>query len=77
MGVGPALAIHSIIGNEEAADTPSGSDGIVQYESSHIEGAVSEKIVHSGHSVQEHPLAILEIRRILHEQLNSLRQPKR
>ena len=60
---------HSIIGNEKKADTPGGTDGVVPYWSSHLDGAVSEKIVHSGHSAQDHPLAIREVRRILLEHL--------
>lgn len=69
------LQVHSIIGNLEAADTPGGSDGIVPYESSHLDCAVSEKIVKSDHSVHERPLAILELRRILHLHLESLESP--
>jgi pimeloyl-ACP methyl ester carboxylesterase len=60
---------HSIIGNEKKADTPGGTDGVVPYWSSHLDGAVSEKIVHSGHNVHTHPLAIREVRRILLEHL--------
>jgi len=56
---------HSIIGNEKAADTPGGTDGVVPYWSSHLDGAVSEKIVRSGHSAQDHPLAVREVQRIL------------
>jgi len=56
---------HSIIGNEKTADAAGGTDGIVPYWSSHLDGALSEKIVHSGHSAQDHPLAIREVRRIL------------
>ena len=61
---------HSIIGNH----TPNkvlddSSDGIVPYRSAHLEGAASELIVPFSHSVQEHPRAIVEIRRILHRKL--------
>ena len=42
-----------------------GDDGIVKYESAHIEGVESELVVHFGHSVQSHPQAIEEVRRIL------------
>jgi pimeloyl-ACP methyl ester carboxylesterase len=66
-----AVPYHSIIGNEKKADTPGGSDGVVPYWSSHLDGAVSEKIVHSGHSAQDHPLAIREVRRILLEHLGA------
>lgn len=34
--------------------------------SAHLDGAASELIVPSGHSVQKTPEAILELRRILH-----------
>jgi len=61
----PNVPYHSIIGNKQAADTPGGTDGVVTYESSHLAGAASEKIVESGHSVMGHPQTIIEIRRIL------------
>lgn len=62
---------HSIIGNKSAAGIPDGSDGIVTYRSSHLDGAKSELVVKSGHSVQQNPLAIQEVRRILLEHLRS------
>jgi pimeloyl-ACP methyl ester carboxylesterase len=67
--IDPAVSYHSIIGNKDAADTPGGSDGIVTYESAHLEGAVSEKIVCSNHNVHTSPAGILEVRRILHEHI--------
>lgn len=61
---------HSIIGNSTPQlHLPDSSDGIVPYRSAHLEGAASELVVPFGHSVQEHPRAIVEIRRILHRQL--------
>ncbi|RYF63745.1 MAG: alpha/beta hydrolase, partial [Comamonadaceae bacterium] len=58
---------HSIIGRIDPAIALEGSsDGIVPYASAHLGSAVSERVITSGHSVQEHPAAILEIRRILH-----------
>jgi hypothetical protein len=41
----------------------------VRYESAHIEGVASEKIVRSTHSTQSTPATILEVRRILYEHL--------
>ena len=61
----PAVPFHSIIGNRRAQGIPGGSDGIVPYSSSHLDGAVSEIVVKSGHSVQQNELAIQEVRRIL------------
>lgn len=74
----PRVRFHSIIGN----DTPGvaqalSSDGIVPYESAHLDGAASELVIPSAHSVQENPLAILEIRRILREQLRTEPGPAR
>jgi hypothetical protein len=60
------VATHSIIavsGNKPLAED---DDGIVKYESAHLTDAQSELIIHSGHSVQGHPLAIAEVRRILY-----------
>ena len=66
----PGLRYHSIIGNDQpGVPLAESSDGIVPYTSAHLPGAASELVIASGHSVQEHPKAIIEIRRILHEQL--------
>nr|WP_028605614.1 alpha/beta fold hydrolase [Ottowia thiooxydans] len=68
--IGPHVRYHSIIGQSDPKlPLVDSSDGIVPYGSAHLTGAASERVVPSGHSVQEHPLAILEIRRILREQL--------
>ena len=63
------IAIHSIIGNTGGGGIPGGSDGVVPYSSSHIDHVRSELVVKSGHSAQQEPLAIQEIRRILLEHL--------
>ncbi|MDM8526331.1 alpha/beta fold hydrolase [Desulfococcaceae bacterium HSG8] len=65
----PGVTFHSIIGNHEAADTPGGTDMVVPYESAHLEGVASEKIVQADHSAHNHPLAVLEVRRILSEHI--------
>jgi triacylglycerol esterase/lipase EstA (alpha/beta hydrolase family) len=68
--IGPRVRYHSIIGQADASvPLAASSDGIVPFASAHLEGALSERVLPSEHSVQEHPLAILEIRRILREQL--------
>lgn len=74
----PRVRYHSIIGNDTAGvPLAASSDGIVPYESAHLEGAASELVISSQHSVQENPLAILEIRRILKEQLRTEPAPAR
>ncbi len=60
------MIYHSIMGNAtESSDPNIMTDGIVPYTSSHLDGAVSEKIIKGGHSIQETPEAVLELRRIL------------
>nr|WP_174506851.1 alpha/beta fold hydrolase [Acinetobacter sp. Marseille-Q1620] len=60
------VAFHSIMGNTTHHSIPvQTSDGIVPYSSSHLDGAVSEKIIHGGHSIQETSEAVFELRRIL------------
>lgn len=72
--IGPHVRYHSIIGQADMAlPRLDASDGIVPYASAHLAGAASERVLPSEHSVQEHPLAILEIRRILRESLSGPR----
>ncbi|MEN6308227.1 MAG: alpha/beta hydrolase [Anaerohalosphaeraceae bacterium] len=64
------IPYHSIIGTRKTATSGTGtSDGIVPYESSHLDFTESELLVPSGHSAHEHPLAIDEVKRILREHL--------
>jgi hypothetical protein len=49
-----------------------GSDGVVPYTSSHLEGAESELIVPAEHTAQAHPYAVTEVKRILHLHLAGL-----
>ena len=67
---------HSIIGNHTPdTDLEHSNDGVVPYRSAHLEGADSELVVPSWHSVQNTPQAIVEMRRILHEHLDKMDQP--
>lgn len=67
------MIYHSIMGNDTDSTDPNVmSDGIVPYTSSHLDGAVSEKIIKGGHSIQETPEAVLELRRILRLHLSDL-----
>ncbi|MDD3119389.1 MAG: alpha/beta fold hydrolase [Victivallales bacterium] len=63
--IDPAVTYHSIVGNRNGDGIVGGSDGVVPYSSSHLDGAASELIVKSGHSVQDTPKGIQEIKRIL------------
>lgn len=71
-GIQPKSSVvyHSIIGNATNSNSVEQStDGIVPYRSSHLAEAKSEIVIHGGHSIQETPEAILEIRRILRTHL--------
>ena len=63
--VAPGIPAHSIIAVRGERPVEDGSDGVVRYQSAHIEGVESELIVRSGHSVQANPQTVLELRRIL------------
>lgn len=67
------MPVHSIIGDRGRGNTPRSSDGIVPYWSSHLYGVQSEKIVPSGHSVQDVPETAEEVQRILLEHLRQLK----
>ena len=70
--ISPKVRYHSIIGRQDPAQPlPQSSDGVVPYASAHLDGAESERVITSWHSVQETPQAMLEVRRILREQLRS------
>jgi pimeloyl-ACP methyl ester carboxylesterase len=69
----PDVSLHSIIANHRAADTPGGTDLVVEYASSHLAQAKSEKIVFGDHDLVGNPAAILEVRRILQELLTPWR----
>ena len=65
LGIAPTIKAHSIIADRNDPPRPSGSDGIVPYESAHFDATDSELLVSSGHMCQDHPAVIREIRRIL------------
>jgi len=67
--IDPRVAYHSIIGFDDQGTLPEGGDGVVPYKSAHLEGALSELVVSSNHSVQETAKAVFEMRRILVEHL--------
>jgi pimeloyl-ACP methyl ester carboxylesterase len=62
---------HSIIGDRGKGDTPNSSDGVVEYWSSHLDSAQSEKIVPGPHGACELPETIAEVRRLLRLHLQS------
>ncbi|MFT4178267.1 MAG: alpha/beta fold hydrolase [Thermomonas sp.] len=68
--ISPNVRYHSIIAQADpSVPLEQSDDGLVPYRSAHLSGALSEKVITSGHSVQQTALSILEIRRILHLEL--------
>ncbi len=63
----PALKVHSIIAVRPDSPADHRTDGLVSYESAHVAGVASEKIVSAGHLCQDHSEVIGEVRRILSE----------
>ncbi len=59
------VALHSIIGALRPGPVASTTDGIVSYQSAHLAGVESERVVRSDHGVQKDPEAIIEVHRIL------------
>ena len=67
--IDPEIHLHSIIPIGDYKTTEGASDGVVKYSSAHIDAAESEVVVPSGHSCQTHPRTLLEVRRILYEEI--------
>lgn len=68
----PGVAGNSIIAVAEGIDDfRAGDDGVVQYASAHVDYVESELVVRQGHSCQDKPETIEEVRRILHRHLAS------
>jgi pimeloyl-ACP methyl ester carboxylesterase len=70
--IAPGVHAHSIMGVQREPKE-SGGDGVVSYESAHLDDVDSELVVRSGHSSQSNPVVVMEVRRILLEHLEELR----
>ncbi len=69
--IASGVTAHSIIAVKNPdAPKEKWTDGVVNYNSAHIDGVASELVVHSSHSTQSEPATIEEVRRILIEHLN-------
>lgn len=73
----PWLKCHNIVGvlpdKGFIGSVAGGTDGVVSYESAHLDNVASELKVAADHmAVNRHPLSILEVRRILLEHLRDL-----
>jgi rhamnose utilization protein RhaD (predicted bifunctional aldolase and dehydrogenase) len=56
---------HEVIAVKGSGSVEDGEDGVVAYRSAHLDGVESELVVQSGHSLQDQPETIEEVRRIL------------
>jgi triacylglycerol esterase/lipase EstA (alpha/beta hydrolase family) len=75
--IADGVVAHSIIAVDSDGPFKDGGDGVVKYESAHIDGVASEKVVRSSHSVQGNPETIQEIKRILIEHAKGLSTPQK
>lgn len=66
---------HSIIPVKSEKDLEKARDGVVAYESAHLENVDSECVVVCGHSCLNQPATIREVQRILHLHLQEGAQP--
>ncbi|HCE44565.1 MAG TPA: hypothetical protein DET40_13545 [Lentisphaeria bacterium] len=67
---------HSIIGIRGAETGPGSSDGIVPYESSHLDGALSEYLVRDSHTCVSNPYTIIEVKRLVLLHLKEIDEQK-
>ncbi len=63
--VAPGVVANSIIAVKGSGPVEDGEDGVVTYRSAHLDGVESELVVRSGHSLQDQPETVEEVRRIL------------
>jgi pimeloyl-ACP methyl ester carboxylesterase len=75
--IADGVVAHSIIAVDSDGPLKDGGDGVVKYESAHIDGVASEKVVRSSHSVQGNPETIQEVKRILIEHAKGLSTPQK
>jgi triacylglycerol esterase/lipase EstA (alpha/beta hydrolase family) len=59
------VTANSIIAVKGSGPLEDGEDGLVAYRSAHLDGVESELVVQSGHSLQDRPETVEEVRRIL------------
>jgi hypothetical protein len=68
--IDPGVKVHSIVAVDDPEDPlEEATDGVVEYTSAHLDDVESELIVVSGHSCQDSPHTINEVRRILLEHI--------
>jgi pimeloyl-ACP methyl ester carboxylesterase len=71
--VAPSVKAHSIIPVLGKGDYRKGNDGVVTYQSAHVDYVQSDLVVHGKHSCLNLPATIEEVRRILYLHLSELK----
>jgi pimeloyl-ACP methyl ester carboxylesterase len=71
LGIDRSVRSHSVISDLRDPPKPDGTDGIVPFSSSHLDGVASELLVHGVHTCLNHPSVIEEIERVLLEHLKN------
>lgn len=71
---GPGVTYHNIVGvlpsNGFVGKFVGGGDGVVAYQSAHLDDVASEITVNADHvNIHRHPASILEVRRVLYDHL--------
>jgi pimeloyl-ACP methyl ester carboxylesterase len=69
------LKVHSIIAVRPGSPPEQPTDGLVSYESAHIAGATSEKLVFAAHLCQDRPEVIDEVGRVLRQHVGLAETP--
>lgn len=70
---GDWVKYHNIVGVTSNKPLAENSDGVVAYNSAHLENVESEIVVHADHSnLHRHPRSVLEVKRILLEHLSDV-----
>jgi pimeloyl-ACP methyl ester carboxylesterase len=67
LALASGVTAHSVIPDQRDPPRPGGGDGLVPYDSAHLDGAASELLISSGHLCQDNPDVIRAVRRILTE----------
>jgi pimeloyl-ACP methyl ester carboxylesterase len=75
LAIASSVAAHSIIAVDGDPPYSGKDDGVVEYDSAHIDGVESEVVVRSPHSCQAHPKTMEEVQRILLKHLDARVSP--
>ena len=71
LGIDRSVRSHSVIADLRDPPKPDGTDGIVPFSSSHLDGVASELLVNGAHMCLSHQSVIEEIGRVLLEHLEN------